>query len=174
MPYRPLSPITRTLRSIFVEIHRSSKQLPEIVRNVCTIQLWSFQFPHLFFSSIFVGDLYRARNESASPDDVARVGSWAPFCRAVVGVVVSVVVPWIQRMFLNCQHGIVPANVTLAALWGVSQLVSAVVMFLTGAVHTAQGATVLVAILGFCTSVHHWAPYALVHPGNITLFFTVP
>jgi len=161
-PYRPPSTITRTLRSIFVEIYRNSKQLPEVVRNVCTIQLWSSQFPHSFFSSIFVGDLYRARNESASPDDAARIGSWALFCGAVVGVVASAVVPWIQRTFVNRQLGVVPANVTLAALWGISQLVSAVVMFLTGAVHTAQGATVLIAILGFCTSVHHWAPYALI------------
>ncbi|KAF9512117.1 hypothetical protein BS47DRAFT_1112753 [Hydnum rufescens UP504] len=118
-----------------MNIYKNSMQLPETVRQVCVIQIWSSQFPHLFFSSIFVGDLYRAQNESASPDDAARAGSWALFCGAVVGVAISFVVPWIQRTFVNRRSGSIPANVTLAALWTVSQLVSAVVMFLTGCVN---------------------------------------
>lgn len=137
-----LIPPSASLNSCQSPESRSGHTL-RIISSFCSSSL--AQFPSLFFTSVYVGDLYKAANHhsqsSALDEEAARAGSRVLFSGAVVGFTCSIVLPWILkragswRTNTGTTTGIhAHASLALLDLWAVGHAVLAGVMLLAACV----------------------------------------
>ncbi|KZF22553.1 MFS general substrate transporter [Xylona heveae TC161] len=151
------------LIAFFRRILVSIKRLPPQIRNICLVQFfaWVGWFPFLFYITTYIGGLYTdpifRSNPHLTDDDInkawekaTRVGTFALFVFACVSLAANVVLPFIIPWL------------TLRRAWLLSHVLFTVCMWLTLAVSTPTGATVLVGVVGICWALTLWAPFALI------------
>ncbi|KAF8056981.1 major facilitator superfamily domain-containing protein [Lyophyllum atratum] len=173
--------------------------LPPVIRQICIIQFfaWIAWFPILFYTTIYIGDLYRRSTPlAATPSPAARdaeatrLGTRALFFSAILSLFLNLVLPAFvatpatrtRRSRVGVGSGAreevggvwawvrVPERmkVNLASLWAVSQLVLAGSMLATLFTDSVGGATVLITITGFSWAITQWAPFSLLAEAILT------
>ena len=92
----------------------------------------------MFFTTVFVGDLYKANNPSLTPqdEDATRAGTKALFWSAVVALISTLLCPRLIRKTVSQPSEdddedatFSGVNVGLVQLWAVSHAVFALTMF---------------------------------------------
>ncbi|GLB40043.1 putative MFS/sugar transport protein [Lyophyllum shimeji] len=173
--------------------------LPPVIRQICIIQFfaWIAWFPILFYTTIYIGDLYRRStppSPSASPDDrdaeATRLGTRALFYSAILSLFLNLVLPafvatpasalrsrsgsgWREgragtERWWNAIRIPERAKVDLASMWAVSHLVLAACMLGTLFTESVGGATLLITITGFSWAITQWAPFSLLAEAILT------
>lgn len=170
--------------------------LPRVIRQICIIQFfaWIAWFPVLFYSTIYIGDLYKRSTPAVgTPDaqaaleaEATRLGSRALFYSSLLSLLANFALPpfvtearrcvtspttgrgaeegWWERM-CRVPRGL---QVHLASLWAVSHLVFAGCMLGTFFTHSVTGATILITITGFSWAITQWAPFSLLAEAILT------
>ncbi|KAI5121605.1 hypothetical protein M0805_009476 [Coniferiporia weirii] len=171
------------LRQEIREIWDNILTLPRVIRQICIIQFlaWLAWFPVLFYTTVYVGDLYKA-TQPLPVDDAAAdaqdtqatiVGARAFFHFSLVALVANFVLPVFVKG--EGERGRVDAGagtgvsrflerlkvVHLCELWAASHLLFALCMGATFFVSSVSGATVLVTVIGFSWAMTQWAPFSL-------------
>jgi len=120
----------------------------------------------LIYTTVYIGDIYRSTRSDGDSETGTRAGSRAMFYEALVGLVVILSLP---RLLESKRFGPTALwgrnaspRVFLSATWAASQALSALLMFCISLSRSVRSATVLVAMNGFCITVNHWVPFALV------------
>ncbi|KAF8497455.1 MFS general substrate transporter [Russula emetica] len=157
----------------------NARNLPPIIRQICLVQFfaWSAWFPILFFTTLYVSDLYKRSLPSSAfegnMEDIeaegTRLGSRAQLLLSLLALATNFLAPLFVRngtSSSNPMHMSPPKpwwqrKVHLATLWAVSHLVFAFCMFGTFLTSSATGATILVTLLGFPWAITQWAPFSL-------------
>ncbi|KAF8317479.1 hypothetical protein DL93DRAFT_2134431 [Clavulina sp. PMI_390] len=143
------------------------RTLPHVSHMTFHVQFWSWlsQFSIFIFTTVYIGDIFRSTNPGGDPDAGTRAGSHALFYEGLVGLATIVTVP----PLLQSRRWGIPAiwksaepRVILCATWAASQLISAIVMFGISVSRTVPTASFFVALNGYCMTVNHWIPFALV------------
>ncbi|KAG8915320.1 hypothetical protein FRC01_003705 [Tulasnella sp. 417] len=92
--------------SIFKDIWNNILTLPRVILQICIVQFfsWIAWFPVLFFSTVWVGEIYTremlAKDPSLSPDDptlqadATRAGSRALLWSSILSLVASILLPF--------------------------------------------------------------------------------
>uniref|UniRef100_D8Q806 Major facilitator superfamily (MFS) profile domain-containing protein n=1 Tax=Schizophyllum commune (strain H4-8 / FGSC 9210) TaxID=578458 RepID=D8Q806_SCHCM len=168
----------REFKDIFANIFR----LPRTIKQIFTVQFfaWIGWFPVMFYTSVYIGDLYKrsAAQAHIEPDDAegTRLGARALFYMGAVSLFANVVLPaFVAETASKSRSGtplpvlkkpsrfVVPARmkVHLATLWAASHVVFAACMLGTFFVDSVAGGTLLVAVTGFSWAITQWAPFSL-------------
>ncbi|KAG6827803.1 hypothetical protein H0H92_010409 [Tricholoma furcatifolium] len=170
--------------------------LPPVIRQICVIQFfaWIAWFPILFYTTIYIGDLYRRSTPiSASTTidernaEATRLGTRALFYSSVLSLFLNIILPAFvatstkrartqqQRTSSSSGKGIwswfqIPERmkVKLATLWAMSHLVLAGCMLSTLFTDSVFGATILMSITGFSWAITQWAPFSLLAEAILT------
>ncbi|KAG8908297.1 hypothetical protein FRB99_007831 [Tulasnella sp. 403] len=173
---------------IFKDIWKNILTLPRVIMQICCIQFffvdssWIAWFPVLFFSTVWVGEIYTKQALEANPSleitddiqaDATRAGSRALLWSSILSLGASVVLPFVvqQSSFSESnekdwgtirgkQKGswavvlvwLKSMKMHLATLWMVSHLLFAITMGLTFA---------LITLTGFSWAVTQWVPFSL-------------
>ncbi|KAF8329729.1 uncharacterized protein EI90DRAFT_3155165 [Cantharellus anzutake] len=164
----------QTVLSTFTNVFLHFRQLSKVVRTVCLIKFWSSQFVTTFFATVYISDIYNKQYpdqslstppKHLSTDDAIRAGSYALFLGAIATLVATIVVPWLQKKFMRRgRSGLITSSsaASLAFVWACSNALYSVLNFLSGASKSVGFATAIIALMGTCVGVDHWAPYALI------------
>lgn len=160
---------------IFKDIWDNILTLPRTIRSICMVQFfsWIAWFPVLFYSSTWVGDIYkaaaiangRAEDDPTLPDEATRAGSLALLYSSVLSLGISVVAPFFihpSGTSPNEKNGFLgKMKISLGGLWSLSQAIFACSMMATLLPQTVATSTIIVTITGFCWAVSQWAPFSL-------------
>nr|XP_019044996.1 solute carrier family 45, member 1/2/4 [Kwoniella bestiolae CBS 10118]OCF23926.1 solute carrier family 45, member 1/2/4 [Kwoniella bestiolae CBS 10118] len=155
--------------------------LPPGIRTICFVQFFASLgwFPILFFTTVWVSEIYKASvpmpedmDEATFAADAVRSGARALLLQALVNIVTSIGFP-----FLVSESGVQPESahaysdgsawqipfkgLTLVKVWWISQFVFAGAMAASWFVTTVSGAYFVIATTGFCWALSQWAPYSL-------------
>ncbi|THH09710.1 hypothetical protein EW145_g1817 [Phellinidium pouzarii] len=168
------------LRQKFREIYNNILSLPRIIRQICIIQFlaWLAWFPVLFYTTVYVGDLYKSAQPSPEDDATSDaldaqatiIGARAFFHFSLVALIANFTLPLFVKGEGDTQKqpllGRVPFMeklkvVHLCELWAASHLLFALCMGATFFVSSEAGATFLVTFLGFSWAMTQWAPFSL-------------
>ncbi|QRW13130.1 MFS/sugar transport protein [Ceratobasidium sp. AG-Ba] len=137
---------SNVLVRIFKDIWDNILTLPRTIRAICMVQFfsWIAWFPVLFYSSTWVGDIYkaaqiangRADNDPILQDEATRAGSLALLYSSILSFAVSIAAPFFIRpngKGLDEGHGgpLERFKISLAGLWSASQAVFACAMMAT-------------------------------------------
>ncbi|QRV84507.1 MFS/sugar transport protein [Ceratobasidium sp. AG-Ba] len=167
---------SNVLVRIFKDIWDNILTLPRTIRAICMVQFfsWIAWFPVLFYSSTWVGDIYkaaqiangRADDDPILQDEATRAGSLALLYSSILSFAVSIAAPFFIRpngKRLDESRGgpLERFKFTLAGLWSASQAVFACAMMATLLPQTVATSTIIVTITGFCWAVTQWAPFSL-------------
>ncbi|KAG8959256.1 hypothetical protein FRC03_008241 [Tulasnella sp. 419] len=173
--------------SIFRDIWINMRTLPWTVKQICIIQFfaWIGWFPMLFFSTVYVGQIYMRdklasdptlKNDQALQDEATRAGSRALLEAAVLMFTGSILLPYVTvqsnltyeppksgksgllQRFGEWFH---PWKIHTSTLWAASQLLFSVLMLMTYFVSTTHSATLVIALTGCCSAVSAWVPFSL-------------
>ncbi|KAF8552273.1 MFS general substrate transporter [Imleria badia] len=163
------------------ELRGTLLRLPSVIRQICWIQFfaWLGWFPVLFYSTVYIGDLHKKASPFPETKAAAialdvestRLGTRALFYSALVSLAANIIMP----SFVVPQHArhatspLAPKHKTwlervrmhLASLWAFSHLIFASCMAATFVTSTVSGATLIIAVTGFCWAMTQWAPFAL-------------
>ncbi|KAF8963511.1 major facilitator superfamily domain-containing protein [Flammula alnicola] len=176
------------------EIWGNMRTLPRVIRQICIIQFfaWIAWFPILFYSTIYVGDLYKLGSPAATTDEeqsaldaeATRLGSRALFYSALLSLFVNLVLPaFVSEAAGHGRPGVpgfeepwwervcrVPRSmqIHLATLWAVSHLVFASCMLATFFTHSVWGSTLIITVTGFSWAITQWAPFSLLAEAILT------
>ncbi|KAG5644844.1 hypothetical protein DXG03_007572 [Asterophora parasitica] len=173
--------------------------LPPVIRQICVIQFfaWIAWFPILFYTTIYIGDLYRRftpLSATASPTErdaeATRLGTRALFFSAILSLFLNVILPAFVATPATRTHTRRRANsravqaepqtawawvkvpeslkVNLASLWAVSHLVLGGCMLGTFFTNSVAGATILISVTGFSWAITQWAPFSLLAEAILT------
>ncbi|KAF8604825.1 hypothetical protein BDV93DRAFT_471300 [Ceratobasidium sp. AG-I] len=161
---------------IFKDIWDNILTLPRTIRSICMVQFfsWIAWFPVLFYSSTWVGDIYKAaaiangrpEDDPTLPDEATRAGSLALLYSSVLSFGISIVAPFFIRptgaSMGEKDMGILgKMKISLGGLWSLSQAIFACSMMATLLPQTVLTSTIIVTITGFCWAVSQWAPFSL-------------
>jgi solute carrier family 45 protein 1/2/4 len=138
---------------------------------ICLTQFfaWIGYFPMLFYTSEYVGDMYKHEYLASHPGDTpltrpermaldeeaTRRGSRALLWYGIVSLACNLVFP----VLVAKQHPRVP---TIRDIWRYAHALFAVLMAMTFFVSKAWQAEILIAILGIVWAVALWAPFVLI------------
>ncbi|CAE6500593.1 unnamed protein product [Rhizoctonia solani] len=161
---------------IFKDIWDNILTLPRTIRSICMVQFfsWVAWFPVLFYSSTWVGDIYkaaaiengRAEDDPTLHDEATRIGSVALLYSSILSLVISIFAP----IFIRPNRGtgndtskgsMDKVKISLGGLWSISQAIFACSMMATLLPQTVTTATIIITITGFCWAVSQWAPFSL-------------
>ncbi|CAE6481249.1 unnamed protein product [Rhizoctonia solani] len=161
---------------IFKDIWDNILTLPRTIRSICMVQFfsWIAWFPVLFYSSTWVGDIYRAAaiengragDDPTLRDEATRIGSLALLYSSILSLAISIFAPFFIRPSQGTGNDAPkgPMNkfkISLGGLWSLSQAIFACSMMATLLPQTVATATVIITITGFCWAVSQWAPFSL-------------
>ncbi|KDQ54087.1 hypothetical protein JAAARDRAFT_410743 [Jaapia argillacea MUCL 33604] len=158
-------------------------KLPRVIRQICFIQFfaWLGWFPVLFYTTVYIGELYKRANPlPADADDGAierwdaeatRLGTRAMLYSAVLSLVTNFLAP----LFAYDEEAEKERNgnewfevkspqackVHLATLWAASHLLFACCMGATLFTSSVAGATILMSLTGFAWAITQWVPFSL-------------
>ncbi|KAF9474838.1 MFS general substrate transporter [Pholiota conissans] len=176
------------------DIWTNMRTLPRVIRQICIIQFfaWIAWFPVLFYSTLYVGDLYKRTANPATTDaekasldaEATRLGSRALFYSSILSLFVNLTLPaFVPEAAGSSKPGTpkqmpsflericrVPRvlQIHLSTLWAVSHLVFAGCMFATFFTHSVWGSTFIISITGFSWAVTQWAPFSLLAEAILT------
>ncbi|EJD02015.1 MFS general substrate transporter [Fomitiporia mediterranea MF3/22] len=171
----------KSLREEIREIWDNLLNLPRVIRQICIIQFlaWFAWFPVLFYTVVYVGDLYKkglpiaanAEEVEAQDKEASIIGSRALFHHGLVALAANFVLP----LFVKSDYDSTTSTpltrkpslldrlkiVHLCELWAFSHLLFAVCMGGTFFVSTVGGASFLITIVGFSWAITQWVPFSL-------------
>ncbi|KAJ7840426.1 major facilitator superfamily domain-containing protein [Mycena leptocephala] len=166
-----------SFRAEIQQIWASMWTLPRVIRQIFIIQFfaWLGWFPILFYTTMYISDLYVRSAPVASGHEVldsegTRLGARALFFSAVLALLTNLVLPAFASTSSSKSNNIktsVP-QIPLATLWAGSHLLFGACMLATFAVSSVQGATWVIAITGVPWAVAQWAPFALLAEAILT------
>ncbi|KDN44339.1 hypothetical protein RSAG8_05603, partial [Rhizoctonia solani AG-8 WAC10335] len=161
---------------IFKDIWDNILTLPRTIRSICVVQFfsWIAWFPILFYSSTWVGDIYkaaaiangRAEDDPTLHDEATRIGSLALLYSSILSFAISIFAPF----FIKPNRGtgndtpkgpMDKFKISLGGLWSFSQAIFACSMMATLLPQTVTTATIIITITGFCWAITQWAPFSL-------------
>ncbi|KAJ3862305.1 major facilitator superfamily domain-containing protein [Lentinula novae-zelandiae] len=171
--------------------------LPRVIRQIFLIQFfaWISWFPVLFYSTLYIGDLYKraffatailvpppeiSEDSLAALDtEATRIGSRALFYSSLLALFMNVVLPFFtteassssrrrKEERLNSAGFSKVLKVHLVSLWAVSLGVLASCMIATFFTSSVAGGTALITITGFSWAITQWAPFALLGEAILT------
>ncbi|GAB1520521.1 hypothetical protein RhiTH_003598 [Rhizoctonia solani] len=135
---------------------------------------WIAWFPVLFYSSTWVGDIYKAtamengrvEDDPTLHDDATRIGSLALLYSSILSFAVSIVAPFFIRSNRGAgsdapRGAMDKLKISLGGLWSLSQGIFACSMMATLLPQTVTSATIIITITGFCWAVSQWVPFSL-------------
>ncbi|PVF94319.1 MFS general substrate transporter [Serendipita vermifera] len=182
-PPKRFGPVA-AIKDIWVNV----QHLPTNIRQICLIQFFSWigWFPVLFFSTVWVGEIYTLAVENGdikSPlkdvedleglsksEEATIVGATALLYSSLLGLITIFVLPLVVAFFKKRQqrrqslgfgrHG--GFHIGLAEIWMFSLLLFAGCMFATFFTSSSvYGSILTVALTGFCFAVSQWVPFSL-------------
>ncbi|KAH8112394.1 MFS general substrate transporter [Phellopilus nigrolimitatus] len=163
------------------EIWDNILTLPRVIRQICIIQFlaWLAWFPVLFYTTVYIGDLYKSALPVPADDAAATVqddqativGARAFFFFGLMALTANFVLP----LFVKGEDDARVASPTfkkvsfmnrlkvvhLCELWAASHLLFALCMGATFFVSNVHGATFLISLVGFSWAMTQWAPFSL-------------
>ncbi|TID19440.1 sucrose transport protein [Venturia nashicola] len=169
--------------AMFTQIWTTTFNLPARVSAVCWIQFWSWigWFPFLFYTSVWVGEVYlrynapaEARDHSDSVGQIGRIGSTALVAFSVTTFASSVIAPWFIEEPEESNSGFTPRppqsiawlvtevqkyKPQLITAWSYSHVVFAGSMILAPFVTSLRAATGIIAMCGIPWAFQCWAPF---------------
>ncbi|ELU42313.1 urg3 [Rhizoctonia solani AG-1 IA] len=135
---------------------------------------WIAWFPVLFYSSTWVGDIYKAtamengrvEDDPTLHDDATRIGSLALLYSSILSFAVSIVAPFFIRSNRGAgsdapRGAMDKLKISLGGLWSLSQGIFACSMMATLLPQTVTSATIIITITGFCWAVSQWLGEAI-------------
>ncbi|CAE6467013.1 unnamed protein product [Rhizoctonia solani] len=135
---------------------------------------WIAWFPVLFYSSTWVGDIYkaaaiengRAGDDPTLHDEATRIGSLALLYSSILSFAISIFAPFFIRPNRGTGNDTSKGpmdrfKISLGGLWSFSQAIFACSMMATLLPQTVTTATIIITITGFCWAVSQWAPFSL-------------
>jgi len=174
----------KNFRSELRSIWENALILPKTIRSIFMIQFfaWIGWFPILFYTTLYVGDIYKSGlPDSADPEsdevdaEATRLGTRALFWSACISLFCNSVLPFLvsptvrPRTIGDLFQGESGAfkriarkfQISLPMLWALSHALFTLCMFGTFFITSTFGATVLVALTGIAWAVTQWAPFSL-------------
>ncbi|KAJ3812298.1 major facilitator superfamily domain-containing protein [Lentinula aff. lateritia] len=171
--------------------------LPRVIRQIFLIQFfaWISWFPVLFYSTLYIGDLYKrtffatailvpppeiSEDSLAALDtEATRIGSRALFYSSLLALFMNIVLPFFtteassssrrrKEERLNNTGFPKVLKIHLVSLWAVSLGVLASCMIATFFTSSVAGGTTLITITGFSWAITQWAPFALLGEAILT------
>ena len=185
----------QSIYRLFKDLYHQAKRLPPSIVEIFKIQFfaWIGWFPVLFYSTVWVGDIFRKSYVAVSDqgtgmpgkderlfEEATRAGSHAMFWHALVALVTSVVLPLIVPNPLGeTQHTAVPSflqplkrlrnrSPDLPFWWVFSHFIFFSAMmgtYIAGLAQSVFFASLLIASVGFCWAITNWVPFGLVSTG---------
>ncbi|KAJ1300914.1 hypothetical protein OPQ81_003339 [Rhizoctonia solani] len=160
---------------IFKDIWDNILTLPRIIRSICMVQFfsWIAWFPVLFYSSTWVGDIYKAAaiengraDDPTLHDEATRMGSLALLYSSILSFAISVFAPFFIRPNRGTGNDepkgpMDKFKISLGGLWSLSQAIFACSMMATLLPQTVTTSTIIITVTGFCWAVSQWAPFSL-------------
>lgn len=158
--------------AMFTQIWTTTFNLPERISAVCWIQFWCWigWFPFLFYTSVWVGEVYlrfnapaEARDHLDSVGQVGRIGSTALVAFSVATFASSVIAPWFIEEPEESNSGFTPRppqsiawlvsevqkyKPQLITAWSYSHVVFAGSMIMAPFVTSLRAATGIIAMCG--------------------------
>ncbi|KAF2858191.1 hypothetical protein K470DRAFT_283440 [Piedraia hortae CBS 480.64] len=175
-----------SVSGFFKDLIRSVRKLPPQVRKVCLVQLaaWIGWFPFLFYITTYVGEIYVdpifKKNPHLPSEDIdrtwehaTRIGTFSLLIFSLTTFAASVFLPLMVAQQTSPEQKLVKSKLgrvfsleipwlTLRRTWMLSHILFFILTWLTFAVSSVPGATVLVAFIGIPWAVTNWAPFALI------------
>ncbi|KAI0037009.1 hypothetical protein K488DRAFT_75578 [Vararia minispora EC-137] len=160
--------------------------LPYVILQIVSTRLntaWLGWFPVLFYTSLYVGDLYRrsvpvdtALSDTYIDAEANRLGSRAMLYSALLTLATNFLAPILvseKRSERGSSEGRsrkpwFRRRMHLATLWAISHAVFAACMFGTFLTNNVTGATILMTITGFPWAIALWAPSSLLAEAILT------
>lgn len=164
---------------VFRDIWQNAHRLPVHIRQICLIQFFSWigWFPVLFFSTVWVGEIYTLSlpedalanatdegDKSSVTEEATLRGFRALLYSSLLGLATIIILPLIVSASKKASKrtGRKGSGINLAELWCFSLLLFALCMFATVFTSTSvKGSTLIIATTGFCFAVSQWIPFSL-------------
>ncbi|KIM23207.1 hypothetical protein M408DRAFT_332490 [Serendipita vermifera MAFF 305830] len=176
---------------IFTDIYANVRTLPPVIRQICMVQFFSWigWFPVLFFSTVWVGEIYTlavadaageapvvvASADGTTPtttEEATLVGFTALLYSSLLGLATIILLPLIvaffQRRAKRHAHGAagtrrgVRFHIGLAEIWTFSLFMFGLCMFATWFTQdSVDSSVVVIGLTGFCFAVSQWVPFSL-------------
>lgn len=158
--------------AMFTQIWTMTMNLPERISAICWIQFWTWigWFPFLFYTSVWVGEVYlrfnapaEARDHPDSLGQIGRIGSTALVAFSIVTFASSVIIPWFIESPEEETSGFTPRppqsiawlilevqkyKPQLITAWSYSHIIFAGSMIMAPFVTSLRAATGIIAICG--------------------------
>ena len=156
--------------SAFKDIWVNVKILPPNIRRICMIQFFSWigWFPILFFSTVYVGEVYTLQNgtgndKEATAEAATLVGARALLDSSLLGLATLVLLPSIVGYFKKRSPRRIGFYLGLAEIWVFSLFFFALCMGATlFTTDSVDGSVAMIALTGFCFGVSMWVPFSLI------------
>ncbi|KAI0060540.1 MFS general substrate transporter [Artomyces pyxidatus] len=190
----------KSFRQEVLDLWVNARSLPYVIRQICIVQFfaWLAWFPILFYTTLYVGDLYRrslppssATQTDAEIDaEATRLGARAQLYSSVLALITNFLAPFVIQLPKSSNHKLNRGAASeavgddpmilggakrwwekkmhLATLWAVSHLLFAACMFGTFFTDSVAGATVLMTITGLPWAITQWAPFSLLAEAILT------
>jgi hypothetical protein len=179
-PPKRFGPVA-AMKDIWVNV----QHLPTNIRQICLIQFFSWigWFPVLFFSTVWVGEIYTIAVENgdiksfveegetlSKSEEATLVGATALLYSSFLGLITIFLLPPVVLYFQKRQqrkrslglghHG--GFHIGLAEIWTFSLLLFAGCMFATFFTSSSvPGSVFTIGVTGFCFAVSQWVPFSL-------------
>jgi solute carrier family 45 protein 1/2/4 len=171
---------------MFVDIYANVRTLPPHIRAICMVQFFSWigWFPVLFFSTVWVGEIYtlalvQAGVDTASTtaesttttEEATLVGFTALLYSSLLGLATIIALPllvaFFQRRHKRHAHRLPGTrrrgfHIGLAEIWAFSLFLFGACMFATWFTQdSVDGSVAVIGLTGFCFAVSQWVPFSL-------------
>ncbi|KAK8171716.1 hypothetical protein BKA80DRAFT_261057 [Phyllosticta citrichinensis] len=170
---------------MFAQLIRTTVNLPPRIAAICVVQFWAWigYFPFMFYSSTWVGEIYKrydlpkgAQQSADALGEIGRLGSLSLIIFSTITFVGSLVLPSVVRKPDDVKPEFTPrpppglAGVaeafeknkpSLLTAWTMSHVVFACSMILAPLAKSYRYATTIVAINGISWAIACWAPFSL-------------
>jgi solute carrier family 45 protein 1/2/4 len=160
--------------------------LPPNIRQICLIQFFSWigWFPVLFFTTVWVGEIYTLSLTDAEIAEIIKggknmteeatlIGFIALLWSSLLGLVTIILLPLVVSFFQRRQrrrqmntynpHSYLGSlHLTIADIWTFSLALFGICMFATAFTTDSVDASInIIALTGFCFAVSMWVPFSL-------------
>ncbi|THH15535.1 hypothetical protein EW146_g4950 [Bondarzewia mesenterica] len=178
----------KSFRQEIRELWANARTLPYVIRQICIIQFfaWLAWFPILFYTTTYIGDLYRrslplTRTIGDADDaEATRLGARAQLFSSLLALATNFLAPFVvaEARRKKSRSGWLDAGehkkrwwegkMHLATLWALSHIVFVICMFGTFFTNSVTGATILMTLTGFSWAITQWAPFSLLAEAILT------
>lgn len=182
----------RGLIGIWSETLSAIRHLSPQTKLACEIEFfaWIGYFPMLFYSSTYVGTLYKQGHRDANgpistpelDEEATRRGSLALLAFAIVSLIGNFLLPYLSKdsyttteptkllqrrsQFIPCLWkritGLFLHKLTVNQLWIVGHFTFVFATFMTAFITTSWQASVFIAVLGIPWALALWAPFVII------------